>query len=376
MSLCYCDTCDYSTNNKSNFNRHLQSLRHKNGTICNTKRTKNVTQKNKKDFKNDCDEPILQNQIHKHKNRTNENQKQKEKEKEKENEKEVYIHTQYETKTDTQTSPHNENYNTLKVHNNNIQDNVKMKPHGCPHCNKYFRHHSAFYRHRKHYCREKEKGDMEKLVKLLNQKTFNMDNKNEIQTLVNSIISKEDQPILGATFQKKEKTATNNIVYVQGDQHNTLYNENKINNIINFNNYNETNYEMLKERDYLKCFLENNHCVKKLIETVHFNEKNPENMNIYISSIKGNYIMVYKENSWQLKDRKFYVDDLYENNEIVLENWYDMYKQKYPQIIHSFERYLLAKEDDEYMNNIKREIILMLYNNRSKVIKHKNEIVF
>ena len=48
----------------------------------------------------------------------------------------------------------------------------------------------------------------------------------------------------------------------------------------------------------------------KLIETVHFDENFPENKNIYISAIKGKYIMVYKEGKWELNDRKYYIDDL------------------------------------------------------------------
>ena len=42
-------------------------------------------------------------------------------------------------------------------------------------------------------------------------------------------------------------------------------------------------------------------------------------MNIYISSIKGNYVMVYKDDSWQIQNKKDQVDDLYNYNEVVLE---------------------------------------------------------
>ena len=63
-------------------------------------------------------------------------------------------------------------------------------------------------------------------------------------------------------------------------------------------------------------------------------------MNIYISSIKGNYIMIYKEDGWQIQKRKEQIDDLYEYNEMVLETWYDEYKEKYPNIIKSFKSYL------------------------------------
>ena len=75
--------------------------------------------------------------------------------------------------------------------------------------------------------------------------------------------------------------------------------------------------------------------------------------------------MLYKNNKWQLVNRKSQLDELYNYNEILLENWYDEYKDKYPDMIQSFERYLKNKDsDDELTNQIKDEILLMLYNNR------------
>ena len=74
--------------------------------------------------------------------------------------------------------------------------------------------------------------------------------------------------------------------------------------------------------------------------------------------------MMYKNNKWQLVDRKNQMDDLYDYNEVMLENWYDEYKDKYPEMIRSFERYLKNKDDDNLLNDVKDEILLMLYNNR------------
>ena len=63
-------------------------------------------------------------------------------------------------------------------------------------------------------------------------------------------------------------------------------------------------------------------------------------------------------------NRKEQIDDLYECNEIILEEWYQNYKDKDNEMIKSFERYLKCKEQDEMLNNVKEEILLMLYNNR------------
>ena len=74
--------------------------------------------------------------------------------------------------------------------------------------------------------------------------------------------------------------------------------------------------------------------------------------------------MLYKNNKWQIMNRKSQIDDLYDYNEVLLENWYDEYKDKYPEMIRSFERYLKNKDDDNLLNGVKDEILLMLYNNR------------
>ena len=48
----------------------------------------------------------------------------------------------------------------------------------------------------------------------------------------------------------------------------------------------------------------------------------------------------------------------------ILEEWYQIIRQKDNEMIKSFERYLKCKEQDEMLNNVKEEILLMLYNNR------------
>ena len=77
--------------------------------------------------------------------------------------------------------------------------------------------------------------------------------------------------------------------------------------------------------------------------------------------------MIYKDNTWQIQDKKKQVEDLYDYNEMVLENWYDEYKEKYPHIIESFQRYLKNRDGDVLLNKLKDEILLMLYNNRKMI---------
>ena len=247
---------------------------------------------------------------------------------------------QYTTNTQIYTT------NETITKNENICDVI------CDYCNKSFSHKSALYRHKKLYC---------KSVKNMSKDESNESNETfeTIETLKNEIMKLSQKCVELEEKQVPQTTVTNNTSNINngliGDINITL------------NNYTDTDYDYLTDRDYLRCFNQNNYCVKKMIEAVHFDQTRPENMNIYISNLRNAYIMLYKDNKWEVKDRRYYIDDLYEANELVLENFYDEYKTKYPGIIKSFERYLAAKDDDEYINKIKKEIVMMLYNNRNLV---------
>jgi hypothetical protein len=87
--------------------------------------------------------------------------------------------------------------------------------------------------------------------------------------------------------------------------------------------------------------------------------------------------MIYNRNKWQIVNKKDQIDDLFDYNEVVLENWYDEYKQKYPEIIKSFNRYLSNKDKSDVINDVKKKIILMLYNNREMIqdTDYENKII-
>ena len=226
----------------------------------------------------------------------------------------------------------------------------------CKYCEKTFKHHSSLLKHIKYTCKKNKDEDLNELVRLLNEQNQEMKVQNEIKDKQNEALLLQMDKMQRQIDKLTSKLQIQNI-------HN-----NNSNNTINYNikllNYNQTDYSHLTEQDYVKCIKDCNYCVKSLIEKVHFNEDKPENKNIYISNIKNKYIMMYKNNKWQIVSRKNQLDDLYDYNEVMLENWYDEYKDKYPEMIRSFERYLKNKDDDNLLNDVKDEILLMLYNNR------------
>ena len=225
----------------------------------------------------------------------------------------------------------------------------KPKTFECKYCDKAFKHQSSLSKHIKYSCKHNKDEDLKELARLLNETIKDKDKQ----------LQKMQKQIDKLTNKLQIQNINNNNI--------THYNLTNVNNAVNniyLLNYNSTDYSHLTERDYISCINDCNHCIKTLIEKVHFNSEKPENMNIYISSIKGNYVMVYKDDSWQIQNKKDQVDDLYNYNEVVLENWYDEYKEKYPHIIQSFQRYLKNKDESDVINSVKEDILLMLYNKR------------
>ena len=109
-----------------------------------------------------------------------------------------------------------------------------------------------------------------------------------------------------------------------------------------------------------------NNCVKTITEKIHYNPKKPENMNIYISNLKNDYVTVYDNGEWILKKC---MDDIIDHKEILLEEWLDKEQDNYPELRDKFEIYLNNKENDNILNNIKEEIKLMMYNKRNQINK-------
>ena len=221
----------------------------------------------------------------------------------------------------------------------------------CHYCLKRFKYKQGMYRHIKYTCKKNEDEDLKELARLLNEQ---LEEKNQqIETI--------------QTNMQKQIDKLTNKLQIQNMNHNI--NNGTINNTVNIKllSHMDTDYSHLTPNDYMKCFGDYHTCVKTLIEKVHFNKDKPENMNIYISNIKGNYIMIYTENGWQIEKRKKQIDDLYEYNEMVLETWYDEYKENYPHIIESFQRYLKNRDGDHLLNKVKEDILLMLYNKRGLI---------
>jgi hypothetical protein len=211
-------------------------------------------------------------------------------------------------------------------------------------------------RHIKYTCTKNKDEDLTELVRLLNL---------QLETQKQEFNEKIESQSKKIESQSKQIEKLMGKLEVNGS-----FNNNTINNI-QLLAYRETDVSHLTDQDYRSCIKKVNHCVKHMIEKVHFNPTKPENMNIYISNIKDKYIMVYDGMNWNLANKKDELDRLYEEKEMMLEEWLDSNPEK--ELKDKFLKYLNNKESDECLNRIKEEIKLMLYNNQ-KMLELKNSV--
>ena len=211
----------------------------------------------------------------------------------------------------------------------------------CKYCEQSFKFKQSMYRHIKYSCMKNKDEDLKELVRLMNLQLQHKDKQIETQ-------ARQIEKLMGK-------------LEIHGS-----FNNNTINNYTLLA-YRESDVSHLTNDDYRNCYKKINHCVKHLIEKVHFNPSKPENMNIYISNMKDKYLMVYDGINWNLANKTDELDRLYEEKEMMLEEWLESNPD--PVLKDKFMRYLDNKEKDECLNHIKEEIKLLLYNKGKPLIK-------
>ena len=209
-------------------------------------------------------------------------------------------------------------------------------PHVCKYCDKEFKFRQSMYRHIKYTCKKNKDEDIKELVRLLNKER---DDRKELEKQIEKLAGKLE--IHGVNGSFNTTNIQNNITLLP---------------------YRETDVSHLTDDDYKKCIKKVNHCVKTLIEKIHFNPLKPENMNIYISNMKDKYLMIYDGANWNLANKKDEINRLYEDKEMLLEEWLDTNPDA--ELKDKFLRYLKNKDIQDCFLKFKEDIQLMLYNGR------------
>jgi hypothetical protein len=148
-----------------------------------------------------------------------------------------------------------------------------------------------------------------------------------------------------------------------------ITNNNNITNIIIVNNYENTSLDKLTDKTYNKLIRDSEEAYKiipNLIKHIHFNQKIPENHNVYLSNRNKNnkHLQVFKNGHWEIASKDSEITNIIADKETNLGDWVSEKGEKYPEAAEKYNEYLEQKHDDETVKLIKEEVELVLYNGR------------
>ena len=112
--------------------------------------------------------------------------------------------------------------------------------------------------------------------------------------------------------------------------------------------------------------------VSTLVEQVHFNRNKPENHNVYISNIRTNYALVYDGDDWKLKEREEILQQLIDDKTGILSDKFDELLTTLDEpTIKKFQRFLDNQDENSVTTSLKKDLKLLLYNNKKLAEKAK-----
>jgi len=111
-------------------------------------------------------------------------------------------------------------------------------------------------------------------------------------------------------------------IYINGNNNNTTINIIVNNNIIN--NYGNERTDYITFDDMIRILNSGNNIIPKYIEFKHFNKDFPENHNIKYKKNLG--CIIKKDNEWSIINIDYLTDNLFKNNSLELQQYYN--KQK------------------------------------------------
>jgi len=233
----------------------------------------------------------------------------------------------------------------------------------CRYCSKVFSRKDNLNTHISEHCKVKKENDrqkediVERLVKEMEEhKKQTEEQKKQVDDLKSEVkkLKKENLKY------RKETIGTQNI----NQQQNIGKQINNTNNI-NLLAFGKENMAELADELYKRILNKGFKSIPTFIEYLHYDKNKPQNHNLYISNIRNNYVIVYDGSEWQLKERDAILQQIIDEKGEYLSGKFD---QLLPELdehtVRKFNRFLEQRDDKDVILGIKKDLKLLLYNNR------------
>jgi DNA-directed RNA polymerase subunit RPC12/RpoP len=183
-----------------------------------------------------------------------------------------------------------------------------------------------------------------------------------------------------------------NSIAVKGDRNNntnsnnTNTNANNNNNntyYVNINQFGKETDEHLTDIEAKKILNKGYNSIPEYITAIHFDEKKPENHNVYMPNWRDNKILVYNGTKWNLEDKDTVLSELKTKGVNYIQKKYDeldVDDENDAKIIKKVDRFLNSynNEEKDKIKELNTNILLVLYNNKTiaeKTRKVKKQII-
>jgi predicted ATP-dependent Lon-type protease len=98
---------------------------------------------------------------------------------------------------------------------------------------------------------------------------------------------------------------------------------------------------------------------------IHFHPDKPEQHNVYISNLRGNFATIYDGTDWVAKPKNLLIQHSFEDRRDNLIDSYEYYKDELPERTdYKFGKFMNKCSDKKIIEQSKKEIEAVLYNNR------------
>ena len=310
-----CIECNYKTNLKGDYKRHLNSMKHQRNIINSgfenyegTKFTKGEQKRNKKEQKG----TFLQ------KKGTKKEQK------------------------------------GTFLQNAKMEECETIKTELCEYCYKKFATRKTLLRHIKHYCKIKKELDAKELT--------NCDGNKEIKEL-KKIISEEMAEQNNKISKLLDNVNTTNNTMNNSGNHNNSHNQ--VNNI-QLNVFGKEDLSMITENVKQELIKGPFKMMPKLMEMIYFNKDHPENHTMKLVNKKEKIMKIHDKEGWKYVDKDETIDFILEDKNYAVDSYYDTNEAQFSSFVKkTYNRFreLFDSRDNELWKQITRDIDLVLWNN-------------
>ena len=257
---------------------------------------------------------------------------------------------------------------TLQINNmNNIvkRNEENYDQNKCGYCKKIYSNKSNLKVHIKNSCKVRISIISE--IKELTIK-LNIIIKNELQNIQNLQILHEN-PDNKKTLQKIKNITNNNTNNINNTNNGVINNIN-----ITINPFGKEDLSHITDDQYIRYMKDIFPGFLNFIKKIYYDDSMPSNQNMCIKNLRSNHGYIYQDNQWNAIKRDEMIDSLIKQKTKILNNKFNELEENNKttdDLEEAFTHFIskMRKSKDEGKDNLIDDLILLLYNQRSRIEK-------